>query len=405
MEKEFFFRMLYSIMSFIKVRSIDMEKKKKKVKYFDYSLLIVLVFLICFGLVMLYSSSYYSAQRKFGDGTFYLKRQIIASIVSFLIMWGVSWIDYRIYYKYAGLIYCLSIPIMCAVWIPGLGIEAYGARRWIRLPVFGQMQPAEVAKIAVILFIPLILCRMGDKINTKKGLLYALACGVFQALIIRFVTDNLSTAIIVVGITCIMIFVVHKNTSWFLGIASAGVALTIIIQQIGGRLLNSRIELGNFRSNRILVWLNPELYERSGGYQVMQGFYAIGSGGFFGKGLGNGAQKMLIPEPQNDMILSIIAEELGIFGVIVVLTLFGILLYRLMFIAQNAPDKYSSLIVTGIMAHIAIQVILNVCVVLNIVPTTGITLPFISYGGTALVFLMIEMGIALGISRKIKIED
>ena len=137
----------------------------------------------------------------------------------------------------------------------------------------------------------------------------------------------------------------------------------------------------------------------------MQGLYAIGSGGFFGKGLGNSAQKMVIPEVQNDMILSIICEELGVFGAIIVLVLFGLLLFRLMFIAQNAPDVYSSLVVTGIFTHIALQVLLNVMVVINLIPTTGITLPLISYGGTSILFLMAEMGIALGISAKIKIKE
>ena len=137
----------------------------------------------------------------------------------------------------------------------------------------------------------------------------------------------------------------------------------------------------------------------------MQGLYAIGSGGFFGKGLGNSAQKMIIPEVQNDMILSIVCEELGVFGAIMVLLLFGLLLYRLMFIAQNAPDIYGSLIVTGIFAHVALQVILNVCVVINLIPTTGITLPFISYGGTSSLFLMSEMGLALSVARQIKFQE
>ena len=137
----------------------------------------------------------------------------------------------------------------------------------------------------------------------------------------------------------------------------------------------------------------------------MQGLYAIGSGGFFGKGLGNSAQKMVIPEAQNDMILSVICEELGVFGAIVLLTMFGILLYRLMFIAQNAPDMYGSLMVTGIFAHIALQVIFNVAVVLNVIPTTGITLPFISYGGTSMVFLLVEMGIALSVSNRIEFDE
>ena len=141
------------------------------------------------------------------------------------------------------------------------------------------------------------------------------------------------------------------------------------------------------------------------GFQVLQGLYAIGSGGFFGKGLGNSTQKLgMIPEAQNDMILSVICEELGVFGAIVVLILFGLLLYRLMFIARNAPDLYGSLIVTGIFAHIALQVILNIMVVTNMIPTTGVTLPFVSYGGTSVLFLMTEMGLALSVSRRIKLQ-
>ena len=213
-------------------------------------------------------------------------------------------------------------------------------------------------------------------------------------------TDNLSTAIIVAGITFAMVVVVHPKAKNYVIAA----VVFVILAVVGARILGMIMETsGNFRLRRILVWLDPEKYASDGGYQIMQALYAIGSGGFFGKGLGNSAQKMVIPEVQNDMILSIICEELGVFGAIIVLVLFGLLLYRLVFIAQNAPDMYSSLVVTGIFAHIALQVVLNVGVVINLIPTTGITLPFISYGGTSILFLMTEMGIALGISRKIKI--
>ena len=156
---------------------------------------------------------------------------------------------------------------------------------------------------------------------------------------------------------------------------------------------------------RILAWLRPEDFATEESHQVTQALYAIGSGGFFGKGLGNSTQKMIIPEVQNDMILSVICEELGVFGAIIVLTLFGIMLYRLLFIARNAPDMYGALVATGIFAHIALQVAFNIAVVTRLFPTTGVTLPFISYGGTSILFLMIEMGIALGISTKIKIAE
>ena len=158
----------------------------------------------------------------------------------------------------------------------------------------------------------------------------------------------------------------------------------------------------NFRFRRIIAWLNPEKYAGDLAYQTMQALYAIGSGGLFGKGLGNSAQKMVIPEAQNDMIFSVICEELGMFGVAIVVLLFAILLYRLMVIAQNAPDLYGSLMVVGIFAHIAIQVVLNIAVVTNVMPNTGITLPFISYGGTSILFLMAEMGLALSVSRTIR---
>lgn len=164
------------------------------------------------------------------------------------------------------------------------------------------------------------------------------------------------------------------------------------------------LALESYRLERIAIWRNPEKYEK--GYQTLQGLYAIGSGGLFGRGLGNSVQKLgFLPEAQNDMIFSIICEELGLFGAVLLTILFVFLLYRLMFIAQNAPDLLGSLIVTGIFAHIALQVILNIAVVLNVIPTTGVTLPFISYGGTSILFLMTEMGIALNVSRQIRIKD
>ena len=327
------------------------EKKRGKeglVQYFDYSLLAIVIFLMCFGLVMLYSTSSYSAQIKYGDSMYFFKRQAVISLASVLIMLVVAKINYHWYAKRSKVFYIIAFILMALVLTP-LGIEVYGARRWIRLPLDQQMQPSEVMKIAIILFIPYLICQAGSKVKRPKEALKIFAWGAAAALGVYKLTDNMST--------------------------------------------------------RILVWLNPEEYMSDGGFQVVQGLYAIGSGGFFGKGLGNSAQKMIIPEVQNDMILAIICEELGVFGAIIVLLLFAILLYRLLFIAQNAPDLYGSLIVTGIFAHIALQVIFNVCVVLNLIPTTGITLPFISYGGTSILFLMAEMGIALGVSSRIRFEE
>ncbi|MFQ7155481.1 FtsW/RodA/SpoVE family cell cycle protein [Merdimonas faecis] len=377
------------------------RKRSNETIYFDYSLLAVLIFLVCFGLIMLYSASAYSALVQHNDSMHYFKRQILFCIVGFIGMYVVSRIDYHYYIKWARGIYFVAVVLMALVQTP-LGIEVNGAKRWIQLPFGQQLQPAEITKIAVILFIPVLICQLGREIRTLKGMGQVFLWGLVAAGCVFILTENLSTAVIVMGITCVMIFVVHPQTRPFIAAAGAGLVLILVGVQILDAMLSTS---GNFRLRRILVWLNPEEYASEGGYQVMQGLYAIGSGGFFGKGLGNSAQKMVIPEVQNDMILSIICEELGVFGAIIVLVLFGLLLFRLMFIAQNAPDVYSSLVVTGIFTHIALQVLLNVMVVINLIPTTGITLPFISYGGTSILFLMAEMGIALGISAKIKIKE
>ena len=375
--------------------------KKQAVHYFDYSLLAIIIFLMCFGLVMLYSISSYEARTEYGDGMYFLKRQGIIGLGSIVVMMWVSRLDYHMFSKYAAMSYWGSMLLLALVKFTPLGIEVNGARRWFRLPANQSFQPAEVMKIAVIIFIPYLICRMGNKVHTLKGSLGVVAWGGLAALGVYVLTENLSSAIIVMGISCCILFVVHKKQKIFLWIAGGGLAVFVAGSYILGRLLENST---SFRLRRIIAWLNPEKYASTISFQTVQGLYAIGSGGFFGKGLGNGVQKTVIPEVQNDMILSAICEELGVFGAIIILVLFGLLIYRLLFIAQNAPDLYGALIMTGIMSHIAIQVILNVMVVTNMMPNTGITLPFISYGGTSILFLMIEMGMALGISRRIKLE-
>ncbi len=376
------------------------KQRKRAAAYFDYSLLAAVIFLVCFGLVMLYSTSSYSAQIETGDDMSLFKKQALISAASVAVMLVVSKINYHWYAKWAKYLYFFSIFLMALVWTP-LGIEAYGARRWLRLPAGFQLQPSELAKIAVILFIPLLICNLGKKVKTTYGFWKVCVWGGINAAAVFCFTDNLSTAIIVMGITCVMLTVVYPKIRKYMLIGGGAIAAVIILLQIFGSKLES---FGGFRLGRVLVWLNPEAHASEGGFQIMQGLYAIGAGGLFGKGLGNSTQKMVIPEVQNDMILAIICEELGIFGAVLLLVLFGFLLYRLLFIAQNAPDMYGSLIVTGIFAHIALQVVLNIAVVTNLIPTTGITLPFVSYGGTSIVFLMSEMGIALGISGTIRLE-
>lgn len=375
-----------------------METKRR---YFDYSLLTIVIFLVCFGLIMLYSASSYTAQVEDGNSMQYLIRQAVFCVAGFVGMFIIAKMDYHIFAKLAKLSYIVAFILMFLVLTP-LGKTVNHARRWLRLPFNQQFQPSEFTKIAVILLIPLLICQAGKYIKNIKVAAKIFLWGAAAAGGVYILTDNLSTGIIVLGIACVMIFVAHPKTAPFLIAAGGGLTLIAVAVKVLDVMMDTS---ESFRLRRILVWLHPEEYLADGGYQVMQGLYAIGSGGFFGKGLGNSAQKMVIPEAQNDMILSVICEELGVFGAIVLLTMFGILLYRLMFIAQNAPDMYGSLMVTGIFAHIAIQVVLNVCVVLNVIPTTGITLPFISYGGTSTLFLMVEMGLALSVSNRIEFDE
>ena len=376
-------------------------QKNGTIQYFDYSLVAIIVFLMCFGLVMLYSSSSYEGLTEMGDAMYFFKRQGFFSAFSVIWMLGIAKIDYHYYAKLSTLAYVVAMFMMGLVYFTPLGITRNSARRWLRFPVIGQIQPSEIMKIAIVIFIPYLICTLGNKIPKGEGTRQVLAWGLAAFGGVFVLTDNLSTAIIVFGMVIIMLFVVHKKTKVFIGIAGAGLSAFIVMAIFLGMTLENS---DNFRLRRIIAWLHPEKYASSLSFQTVQGLYAIGSGGFFGKGLGNSAQKMYIPEVQNDMILTVICEELGVFGAMMILILFGLLLYRLLFIAQNAPDKYGALIVTGVFAHIALQVVLNIAVVTNIIPNTGITLPFISYGGSSVFFLMTEMGIALGVSNRIKIE-
>ena len=382
-------------------------RRKRKVRlltrngqYYDYNLLACVVLLTGFGLIMLYSTSAYDAQVEYGSDTYFLFRQALFSVGGLAAIFVFSMIDYHFYARYAGYFYLFSNLLLLVTKF--IGHEVNGAKRWIKIgPI--QFQSAEPAKLAIILFLSVLIVQFGKKLKGFKAPAVLFAFGALTFLLTWKFTENLSTAIIILGITCALIFVAHPKTAPF--VLTAGIGLPVGIVGVRG-YVSSLGASGNFRFNRVLAWIDPEKYSDGGGYQVLQGLYAIGSGGLFGKGLGNSTQKIQsIPEAQNDMIFSIICEELGLFGAVLLTILFVFLLYRLMFIAQNAPDLLGSLIVTGIFAHIALQVILNIAVVLNVIPTTGVTLPFISYGGTSILFLMTEMGIALNVSRQIRIKD
>lgn len=377
--------------------------RKKKVgqeqRYYDYNLLACVILLTCFGLIMLYSTSAYRAQIDFGNDMYYFSKQTAISAVCLIGLLIGSQIDYHWYAKLAAPVYVIANILLAATKFIGRNIN--GATRWIYLgPV--SFQPAELGKLAIILFLPVVIVKMGKNMKGWKAPAIVLALGGITSLLTYTCTDNLSTGIIIAGITCILIVVTHPKAQRFVipGIAAIA-ALVVAVRSF----VSSMGVSDNFRFNRILVWMDPEAYSSNGGYQIMQALYAIGSGGFFGKGLGNSAQKLeAVPEAQNDMIFSIVCEELGVFGAALLTLMFLFLLYRLLFISENAPDLLGSLITTGIFGHIALQVVLNIAVVINLIPTTGITLPFVSYGGTSILFLMAEMTLALSVSRQIKFQ-
>ena len=353
----------------------------------DYVLLILVLLLVVFGLVVLYSTSAYNGRVKFADPAYYLRKQFFATSIGLFSMYLVSCMDYRRLQNYAWIGYGIALMLSTAVLF--VGREYNGSKRWLALGPL-SFQPSEYAKLAVVVLLAAIVSRNASHMKSWKYMFLVIL------LILPVVglvgSNNLSTAIIILGIAVILIFVANPQYLPYLWIGGTGVGFIGIF-----------LSLESYRLERLAIWRNPELYEK--GYQTMQGLYAIGSGGLFGVGLGESMQKLgFVPEAQNDMIFSIICEELGLTGAVAVLVIFGLLIWRLMVIATWTKDLFGALLAAGVMGHIMIQVILNVAVVTNTIPNTGITLPFVSYGGTSVVFLLLEMGIALSVSRDVRKE-
>lgn len=388
----------------VAAQSGNRKKKNNKSEYFfDYSLLFIILFLLGFGMLMIYSASSYTAYLEYGDSAKYLKKQLMAGILGLAAMIVVANIPYHFWERFAVLAYLLSIAIIPVVLTP-LGISSHGARRWFRIPgIPFQVQPAEVVKLCMILFLACLVCKLGKKAGTFKGFLLMFLAPLPQAIMIWKITSNLSSAIIVVGISVLMIFVADPHYKKYLVIGGTGVAGVVALVYA---IINMETAEGGFRIKRIAIWLHPETDPSGTGFQTLQALYAIGSGGIWGKGLGQSMQKLnFLPEAQNDMIFSIICEELGLFGAVAVILMFILLLWRMMIIANNAPDLFGAMLVVGVIGHIAIQVILNIAVVTNSIPNTGISLPFISYGGSSVLFLLIEMGLVLSVAKGIQLKE
>lgn len=381
----------------------DKKNNVKKRRYFDYSLLCILIFLVAFGLVMIYSTSSYSAALSYDDSSHFFKNQLKATCLGLVGMFVLSYIPVNIYKKFCWIIYAASVMIIFLVLTP-LGYTANGATRWFSLFGF-SVQPAEITKIGIIIFTAAVLSKMSlNERRSLKGLLYVVISSGIAALIIYKVTNNMSSAIIVFGIAfCVYVLATPKcYKAWILALSGLCIVVVIVIGIAKGWFT----KLIGFRGERILAWLDLESYSDGVGFQTLQALYGIGSGGVFGKGLGKSIQKLgFLPEASNDMIFSIICEELGLFGGLAVLILFLLLLWRLRDISYYTKDVFSNLIVCGVFSHIAIQVVLNIAVVTNIFPNTGISLPFISYGGSSVVCLLAEMGFVMSVCRRMDFTD
>ncbi len=361
------------------------KRATKEEKTVDVTLLAVVLVLVIFGLFMLYSTSSYNGEVKFSDSFYYLKKQLFATVLGLFVMYLLAKIDYHTWEPFAVMAYVLSLILSALVLF--IGDEYNGSKRWLSLGPL-SFQPAEYAKIAVIIFTAYIIAK------GKKKMTSLLSLGKVFLLLLPIVglvgSNNLSTAIIILGIGVVLVFVASPGYKQFIAIGAVGIGFVAIF-----------LALESYRLERLMIWRNPEKYEK--GYQTIQGLYAIGSGGLFGKGFGESMQKLgFVPEAQNDMIFSIICEELGLIPALGLLGLFFLLVWRFMLIATKSVDLFGCLIATGILAHISLQVLLNVAVVTNTIPNTGITLPFVSYGGTSVMFLLGEMGLALNISRYTK---
>lgn len=369
------------------------KKKTAKRKYmkpggFDFTVLFIVLILVFFGVVMIFSSSYYHTMTsaKFGNDMFYfLKRQSAWVVLGICAMvFGMN-VPYNFWRKIAKMAYLIALLFQAL--LPLIGVEAGGQKRWLGIgPI--QFQPSEFTKIAVILYLSVYVIEHRKELGNLKG--FAKACIVLALPVGLILINNLSSALLVGLVGATILFIASPRV-WYFGAAIAAMipvgAIAVLLPQF------------RYRLTRITTWLDPWSDPTGSGFQTIQSLYAVASGGLFGLGLGQSRQKTFIPEAYNDIIFAIICEELGLIGAALVILLFAVLIWRGIRIAMNAKDSFGMLVATGITAVFAFQSIINIGVVTNTIPNTGQPLPFVSYGGTSLLFLMAMVGILLNISR------
>ncbi len=362
----------------------------------DVPFLLLTLLLTAIGLVMLFSASFPSAYYESGNPAYYFKRQAIFAALGLSAMFVVAKINYQRWRGAARMLLIFSIFLLILVIIPHVGITQNRATRWLGIENVFTFQPSEIAKLAVIVYFADSISKKREKmLQWREGILpYAVILGVIS--ILMLLEPHLSGTILIVGTGAIMM-AVGGMQGWLIGVGVGGVAAVAV-------LFVKLVESGviSYGASRIAMWHDPWLDMSDDGYQMVQSLIAIGSGGLLGLGLGKGRQKFLfLPEEHNDFIFAVVCEELGLIGACVIMLIFAMLLLRGFWIALHARDRFGTLLVVGVMTHLGLQVFLNIAVVSGLVPATGISLPFFSYGGTALALQLVEMGIVLSVSRQI----
>lgn len=361
--------------------------------FYDHLLLLIVVFLVGIGIVMVYSSSSISAATRFGDGNYFLKRQLCFALIGLLSMLLVMNIKYQALKRLVYPIFITSIFLLILVLIPGIGTTIGGSTRWFRIGLL-SFQPSEFAKLALIIFLAYSLSKKGKKIKSFSiGFLPHLIVTLFISALVLLQPD-FGTAMTLLLLFLILMFVAGTKITYLTYLLS--------VMSIGCYFLISCV---GYRLDRVIAYLNPWEDPTSTGFQIIQSFLAFGSGGLWGIGLGSGKQKLLyLPEPHTDFIFSIIGEELGFMGVLLVIILFIMLFYCGIRISLKAPDLFGSYLALGITSLIVLHAVINLGVVMGLLPTKGSTLPFISYGGTSLVTNLISIGILMSISSQLSMK-
>lgn len=396
----------------VRKRTTETNMQERTVGQTDYEytpgveikIIVAVIFLMSFGLIMIFSASSYTSSISSVtnyDSAFYFKKQLKIILLSIVVAAIVNAVPYKAFKKLGPAMYIVSLVLIFLLKTP-LGINSGGATRWLNLGVM-QLQVADAVKVCMIIFMAYYVSKYWKQMEKVRYIFTLWILVGIQAALLLVISSNLSSCLILLLMVFVLTFIVSKKPKLHILIAAVGLicVLLFIIWLKANMPLESELEKYPYQIRRFFGWLDPERYAGSVGYQPLQSLYAIGSGGLLGKGLGNGTQKLSnIPEAQNDMIFAIICEELGLVGAILMFLMFGYLLYQMFIVVRESRNLYGSVVVIGVMLHIIFQIIVNVCVAVNFFPNTGVSLPFISSGGSAILCTLIEIGLVIGIRRQ-----